>query len=132
MEANSKGRRWWDGGEDMGRSKEKMQAGWRRRCRQFGRKDVGGSKEKMITATQFADFLRHLRGCRKYIFFFKTLCEKVFLSAKNNANQVHSNCLIWWWSDSFALIIFSLNASFFFLKTMKNSKLLCSSERENN
>ena len=49
----------------------------------------------LIMGTQIADFLRHLRGFRKYIFFCKTLCKKVFLSAENNANQAHSNCVKW-------------------------------------
>ena len=76
----------------------------------------------LIMGTQIADFLRHLRGFRKYIFFCKTLCKKVFLSAENNANQAHSNCLKWWLSDTFALIILSLNASIFLCKNNEKFK----------
>ena len=56
---------------------------------------AGLHSSALIMGTQIADFLRHLRGFRKYIFFCKTLCKKVFLSAENNANQAHSNCVKW-------------------------------------
>ena len=53
----------------------------------------------LIMGTQIANFLRHSRGFRKYIFWVKTISEKVILCVENNANQGHLHFLKWWLSD---------------------------------
>ena len=85
----------------------------------------------LIMGTQIADFLRHSRGFRKYIFWVKTISEKVFLCVENNANQVHLHFLKWWLSNFLALFIYSVMINSFLAKMNESSTNKYLLNREN-